>query len=79
MNAKELMSTNLVVVPPEMPVTALTELLAARCISAVPVVDAEGTPLGVVTKGDLIRRLADQPLLSWLGRWALRALQPRSL
>ena len=61
MIAKELMSTNLVVVPPEMPVTALAELLAARGISAVPVVDAQGVPLGIVTEGDLIRRLADQP------------------
>jgi CBS domain-containing protein len=61
MNAKELMSSNLVVVPPAMPVTALAELLAARGISAVPVVDAQGTPLGIVTEGDLIRRLADQP------------------
>ncbi len=61
MNAKELMTTDLVVVPPEMPVAALVELLAARAISAVPVVDAEGRPLGIVTEGDLIRRLADQP------------------
>ncbi len=61
MQAKDLMTTNLVVVPPEMPVTALAELLAGRGISAAPVVSAEGTPLGIVTEGDLIRRLADQP------------------
>ncbi len=61
MQAKDLMTTNLVVVPPDMPVTALAELLAARGISAVPVVDTEGAPLGIVTEGDLIRRLADQP------------------
>lgn len=61
MQAKELMSTDLVVVPPEMPVAALAELLAGRGISAVPVVDAAGMPLGIVTEGDLIRRLADQP------------------
>jgi CBS domain-containing protein len=61
MIAKELMSTNLVVVPPEMPVAAVAELLAARGISAVPVVDAAGAPVGIVTEGDLIRRLADQP------------------
>ncbi len=67
MNAKYLMSTDLVVVPPDMPVTALAELLAARGISAVPVVDAQGAPVGVVTEGDLIRRLADQPAgpFSW--------------
>jgi CBS domain-containing protein len=55
------MSTNLVVVPPETPVTAVAELLAARGISAVPVVDAEGKPVGIVTEGDLIRRLAERP------------------
>ena len=61
MLARNLMSTNLVIVPPETPVAAVAELLAARGISAVPVVDAEGKPLGIVTEGDLIRRLADRP------------------
>lgn len=61
MQAQDLMSSSLVVVPPETPVTAVAELLASRGISAVPVVDAAGTALGIVTEGDLIRRLADQP------------------
>jgi CBS domain-containing protein len=61
MQARDLMSTNLVVVPPETPVDAVAELLASRGISAVPVLDAGGKPLGIVTEGDLIRRLADQP------------------
>ncbi|WP_207538162.1 CBS domain-containing protein [Sabulicella rubraurantiaca] len=61
MNAKELMSTALVVVPPEMPVTAVAELLAGRGISAAPVVGPDGAPLGIVTEGDLIRRLAEEP------------------
>jgi CBS domain-containing protein len=67
MQAQDLMSTALVVVPPETPVAAVAELLAARGISAVPVVDAAGNALGIVTEGDLIRRLADQPPgpLSW--------------
>jgi len=60
MKARELMSTNLVVVPPETPVTAVASLLASRGISAVPVVDAAGAPVGLVTEGDLIRRLADE-------------------
>jgi len=55
------MSTNLVVVPPEMPVGAIAELLASRGISAVPVVDETGAPVGIVTEGDLIRRLAEKP------------------
>jgi CBS domain-containing protein len=61
MQARDLMSTNPVVVPPETPVTTVAELLAARGISAVPVVGPEGQPLGIVTEGDLIRRLADRP------------------
>ena len=61
MQARDLMSSNLVVVPPDTPVAAIAELLAARGISAVPVVDGAGKPVGIVTEGDLIRRLADRP------------------
>ena len=60
MKARELMSTSLIVVPPETPIAALAELLAARGISAVPVVDAGGAPVGIVTEGDLIRRVAGE-------------------
>ncbi len=67
MKSKDLMTTNPVVIPPETPVAAVAELLATRGISAVPVVDSEGVPLGIVTEGDLIRRLAEQPpgQLNW--------------
>ena len=67
MQARDLMSTNLVVVPPETPVAALSELLAARAISAVPVIDITGAPVGIVTEGDLIRRLADE--VPTQGQW----------
>lgn len=72
MKARELMSTALRVVPPEMPVAALAELLSTQGISAVPVVDKDGRPLGIVTEGDLIRRLADEkpgPLGWFLGQF----------
>lgn len=59
MQARDLMSTSPCVVPPKTPVAALAELLAARGLSAVPVVDAAGKAVGIVTEGDLIRRLAD--------------------
>lgn len=67
MKARDLMSTNLAVVPPETPVAAVAELLAARGISGVPVVDEGGAPLGLVTESDLIQRLAERPrgTLEW--------------
>ncbi len=61
MKSKDLMTTNPVVISPDTPVAAIAELLAARGISAVPVVDGEGVPQGIVTEGDLIRRLAECP------------------
>ncbi|MDO9709283.1 CBS domain-containing protein [Paracraurococcus lichenis] len=60
MKARDLMTTSLVLVPPEMPVGAVAQTLAGRGISAVPVTDAEGKLLGLVTEGDLIRRLAEE-------------------
>jgi len=58
LTAKDLMSTDVVTVPPETPVSAIAQTLASRGISAVPVANAEGTLLGIVTEADLIRRLA---------------------
>lgn len=56
--AGALMTANVLTVPPTMPVEALAGLLAERHVSGVPVVNAEGTLLGLVTEADLIRRLA---------------------
>lgn len=70
MKARDLMTTSVVVVPPETPVAGVAELLASRGISAVPVTDADGRLLGLVTEGDLIRRLAEEkrgPLGWFLG------------
>lgn len=70
MKARDLMTTSLVVVPPETPVAGVAQLLASRGISAVPIADAEGKLLGLVTEGDLIRRLAEEkrgPLGWFLG------------
>jgi CBS domain-containing protein len=69
LRARDLMTADVVTVPPETPVIAMARLLSERGISAVPVVDATGSVLGVVTEADLIRRLAgevDKPA-SWLG------------
>ena len=68
LNARDLMTPDVVTVPPETPVVAVARLLAERGISAVPVLDKAGKVVGVVTEADLIRRLAgaeDQPI-GWL-------------
>jgi CBS domain-containing protein len=69
LTARDLMTPDVVTVPPETPVMAMARLLSDRGISAVPVVDAAGAVLGIVTEADLIRRLAgeeDKPS-SWFG------------
>lgn len=75
MRIKELMTPDPVVVPPDMKVGALVQLLADRHLSGVFVVDATGVPLGVVTEADLVRRLApqDEEGLGWLARLAVDA------
>ena len=68
LTALDLMTPDVVTVPPATPVIAVARLLAERGISAVPVVDKGGKVVGVVTEADLIRRLAgeeDQPQ-GWL-------------
>lgn len=60
LRARDLMTADVVTVPPETPVLAIARLLADRGISAVPVVDATGEVRGVVTEADLIRRLAGE-------------------
>lgn len=60
LTARDLMTPDVVTVPPETPVVAVARLLAERGISAVPVLDKAGAPLGIVTEADLIRRLAGE-------------------
>ena len=60
LTARDLMTPDVVTVPPETPVIAVARLLAERGISAVPVLDQAGMVVGVVTEADLIRRLAGE-------------------
>ena len=50
------MTSHVVSVPPDMPVRDIARLLVENGISAAPVVDEVGAPIGVVSEGDLIRR-----------------------
>jgi len=67
MQAKDIMTTNVITVSPEATVDDAVRLLLDHNISAVPVVDAKGSLLGLVSEGDLIRRVrgSDGPRRSW--------------
>lgn len=54
--ARDIMTTEVVSVGPTTPIHEIAGLLAAKHISAVPVVDEAGSPIGMVSEGDLIGR-----------------------
>lgn len=56
MLAKDIMTPDVVTVPPEASVAEIAQLFLARGISGVPVVNAAGTLVGIVSEGDLLRR-----------------------
>jgi CBS domain-containing protein len=56
MLAKDVMTTQVVTVEADTPVQRIAEILLAHRISAVPVVDASGGIVGIVSEGDLMRR-----------------------
>jgi CBS domain-containing protein len=66
MRADEIMSAPVVTVTPDTPAGRIARLLLENHVSAVPVVDAAGAPIGIVSEGDLLRRDED-------GRAARRA------
>lgn len=71
------MSRAVATLPPDAPIHAIASLFAERSISGAPVVDTEGRLLGMVTEGDLTRKLAatqERPR-SWL--WKLLGDAPR--
>jgi CBS domain-containing protein len=56
MLARDLMTKEVVSVPPDMPVNEVAQLLLRKTISGAPVVDAKGAVIGMVSEGDLIGR-----------------------
>jgi CBS domain-containing protein len=56
MNAKvhDLMVPSVLTAPPDQTVDRVREIMAAKRISSLPVVNAEGEPIGIVTATDLI-------------------------
>jgi CBS-domain-containing membrane protein len=58
MQAKEIMTPTVLTVAPDTPVGQIAHLLRERHISGVPVLDAAGKVIGIVTEIDLIKRHA---------------------
>ncbi len=56
MRADEVMTAQVVTVAPEAPVAEAVKLMLDRRVSGLPVVDAGGQLVGVITEGDLLRR-----------------------
>ena len=57
MNAREVMTRRLVTATPETPIEEAVRLMLDNRVSGLPVIDAAGAPVGVVTEGDLLRRI----------------------
>jgi CBS domain-containing protein len=56
MKASDIMVSNVITVTPEQSVQDVAEILIERRISGVPVLDAAGELVGIVSEGDLMRR-----------------------
>lgn len=56
MKACDVMSTRVIAVQPETPARSVAETLMKHGISAVPVVSADGAPLGIISESDLMPR-----------------------
>ena len=56
MRAMDVMTTDVITVGPDMAIQDVARLLAERGISGVPVVDASGDLVGVISEGDLLHR-----------------------
>ncbi len=66
MKARDIMTTKVATVGPDMPVSAIAALFLERRISAVPVIDDDRRILGIVSEGDLMRRgETERPRSSW--------------
>lgn len=70
MLARDLMSTGLLTFVPDMGLEAAARAMAERGVSGAPVVREDGLLVGIITEGDLIRRLADAaaPKSGWFAR-----------
>ncbi|MFC3574492.1 CBS domain-containing protein [Streptomyces yaanensis] len=57
----EVMTRDVVTVRPDTSFKEITSVLSSHGISAVPVADEDGAPVGLVSEADLLRKQAEQP------------------
>lgn len=60
MRAKDIMTAAVISIPQNATVTEATELMLAHHVSALPVTDADGKLVGLISEGDLMRRIRDK-------------------
>jgi CBS domain-containing protein len=65
MKARDVMVSHVITVGPELDVKAVANTLAANGISAVPVVAIDGSIVGIISEGDLMRRAVSGAKRSW--------------
>jgi CBS domain-containing protein len=78
MRAADIMTTSLLTLAPDLPVATAARMLAERGVSGAPVLDRDGKLIGILTEGDLIRRLAavtEKPRSWFLGLFGSAAAQ----
>lgn len=87
MRAVDVMTTKVITVDPDASVLAVAKLLSEQAISGVPVVDAAGQLVGIVSEGDLLHRVETgterhrgEPLAGRRRSWWLETIgSPREL
>ena len=80
MRASDIMTTGVVTVSPDADVHNVAQLMIQHRVGGLPVVDAKGCLVGIVTDGDLYRRIelgTDHRRSSWLEIFGLDAAQAR--
>ena len=62
LKARDIMTTEVITIGPEAPVTEVARLLESHRISGLPVVNPDGRLLGVITQSDLVQQARDLEL-----------------
>jgi len=78
MKAADVMSRNVVSARPDMPVAEAIGLMLDKGISGLPVAEADGSVVGILTEGDLLRR-SETGTQKRRGRWLELLLGPGRL